>query len=251
MAIGMALLVLPLGAQVMTEVPVAERPVGRVMDEGRVFDLEPERLAAVEKRLAAVAETTGYEVNLAVFDTLIGATLKDQTARLQRKWIGSSGGVVLVYEADSGRFELGWEAPPEVKLEDGERIPLVRDTDLPPHEILDVISRLRAFDPGDGDSLTRIESLIGLLADEVETALSGEDEVEARRQNVRVIVLGIGLLAVIALLALLAAAWIRRSDRRAGQALVFPKVSVGMRLGAPYGGGKCGSRSFEGLSRKP
>jgi len=27
---------------------------------------------------------------------------------------------------------------------------------------------------------------------------------------------------------------------------VFPKVNVGMRLGAPYGGGKISSRSFGG-----
>jgi hypothetical protein len=39
-------------------------------------------------------------------------------------------------------------------------------------------------------------------------------------------------------------AGLNRAEARSLVRYVFPKVSVGTRLGAPYGGGKISSRSF-------
>ena len=60
----------------------------------------------------------------------------------------------------------------------------------------------------------------------------------------RMIVLAIGLLAGTGLLALLVVAGLKRAESKAQERYVFPQVNVGMRLGAPYGGGKISSRSF-------
>lgn len=240
------LAVVPLAAQSFDEVPLPAEPEGAVLDDGRVFALEPERLAKLEERLARLRQETGFEVKVAIFDTLIGTTLRDQTARLQGGWIGPAKGVVLVFEADSGRFEVGWEAPRELNLEGEPSIPVIPEEHLEPHEMIEVLGRLREAGVGKDDPADRVVGVVERFASEL-------DKVQARRanpnakRNLRVVFLGIGLLAGVALMSLLAAAWIRRADRREGEALVFPKVSVGMRLGAPFGGGKIGSRRFGGM----
>ena len=63
------------------------------------------------------------------------------------------------------------------------------------------------------------------------------------------IILAVGLLAGTGLVALLVVAGLKRAESKALERFVFPKIGVGMRLGAPYGGGKVSSRSFR--SRAP
>jgi hypothetical protein len=58
------------------------------------------------------------------------------------------------------------------------------------------------------------------------------------------IVLAIGLISVAGLVSLLVVAGLRRAEARSLERYVFPKIAVGGRLGAPYGGGKVSSRSF-------
>lgn len=238
----------PLAAQRFDEVPLPAEPEGAILDDGRVFVHEPERLEKLEKRLAALRNETGFEVKVAVFDTLIGTTLGDQTARLQGDWIGPAKGVVMVFEADSGRFEIGWEAPRELNPEGSGAIPVIPEESLEPHEMIEVLGRLREGDAGAGDPADRVEATINLFARELDKVFARRGQSHSKR-NLQVVILGVGLLAAVALMSLLAAAWIRRVDRREGDALVFPKVSVGMRLGAPFGGGKIGSRRFGGLPK--
>jgi pyruvate dehydrogenase E1 component beta subunit len=53
----------------------------------------------------------------------------------------------------------------------------------------------------------------------------------------RMTLLAIGLIAAAGLVALLVVAGLKRAEAKALERFVFPKVSVGTRLGAPYGGG--------------
>lgn len=91
------------------------------------------------------------------------------------------------------------------------------------------------------------ETLIHTFTSGIDQAFKEVDEAEPDRWNVRVLMLGTGLMAGMLLIGLLVGAWIRRSDRKVTERLVFPEVTVGMRLGAPCGGGKISSRSFDVL----
>ena len=60
----------------------------------------------------------------------------------------------------------------------------------------------------------------------------------------RLILLAVGFGAAIGLISLLVVAGLKRAEAKALERFVFPKATVGIRLGAPFGGGKVSSRSF-------
>ena len=73
------------------------------------------------------------------------------------------------------------------------------------------------------------------------------DEQAARPEGAtkgRTVLLAIGLIAAAGLVALFVVAGLKRAEAKSLERYVFPKISVGTRLGAPYGGGKISSRSF-------
>ena len=80
---GLSALILLLGvsgAQEL-EIPVPPRPDSGVFDEARLFDSESERLEAIEKRVQALRETSGFSVHLAFVDSLIGRTAFEESLR--------------------------------------------------------------------------------------------------------------------------------------------------------------------------
>lgn len=245
------ILVIPLVGQDLEEVvPIPPAPKGHILDDARLFKLQPEVLEGLSKRLTEISERTGYEVYAAIFDSLIATSAKEQSRVLQEAWIGENPGVVLVFESDSSVYEIGWSRTPDAVTESGQKVPLLAESDLAPQDQVRIFNVLSGMKTDKKGSMESAAKLITVFSDEIDQAFKDVEAVEPARWNARVLMLGTGLLAGMLLIGLLIGAWIRRSDRKVTERLVFPKVTVGMRLGAQCGGGKISSRSFDVLPRE-
>lgn len=239
---GLSALILLLGvsgAQEM-ELPVAPRPESGVFDEARLFDSEPERLKAIEQRVQKLRETSGFSVHVAFVDSLIGRTVFEESLRLRDSWLGGDPGLVLVYEADSGKWEISWSER-SIRAE-GLELPASGPSEVGPGKRVAIMSRLKALPDPAVRSREDAERLVDTLLSSLEGAT-----VELplpRRHFGRLILLGVGLAAALLLLAMLIAASVRRADRQAEDRLYFPELEVGERLKAPRGGGVVSSRTF-------
>lgn len=255
------------------EFPVPPAPENRVLDEARLFAREPQRLAVISETLAMLEAKHGYRFYVAIYNVLIGRTLKDQTELLQGKWLGQQAGMVLVIEADSFKFRFGQRPLEEEKLEPGNTVVRSSPADFAPIELermigeieeslraartanaLDADAKVEVLSKGDGefDASPARPFDRQLFAENLSTGLAGRIAAELEQRAAapvggtrsRMVVLAIGLLAFTGLLALLVVAGLKRAEAKARERFVFPKVAVGVRLGAPYGGGKVSSRSF-------
>ena len=240
-------LALPLVAQDINELPPPPAPEGRILDDARLFTLEPQLLESLSKRLTSISDRTGYEVYVAIFDSLITSDVKEQSRVLQDEWIGDRPGVVLVLESDSSVYELSWNRTPDAVTESGQKVPVLAESDLPPQEQVRILNELSGLRSAEKGSMRSAEMLVTTFANGIDQAFKEVDAAEPERWNVRVLMLGTGLLAAMLLTGLLIGTVIRRWDRKVTERLVFPDVTVGMRLGAQSGGGKISSRSFDVL----
>lgn len=239
---GLLTLILLLGVSGAQEIgiPVPPRPEGGVLDEARLFESVPERREALEQRVRALRESSGFRAHLVFVDSLIGRTVFEESLRLRDAWLGEEPGLVLVYEVDSGKWEINW-TDRSIRAE-GLELPASGPSEVGPRKRVAIMSRLKALPEPAVRSREDAERLVGTLL----TSLEGAT-VElplARRHFGRLILLGVGLAASLLLLAMLIAASVRRADRRAEDRLYFPEIEVGERLKAPRGGGVVSSRIF-------
>ena len=112
------------------EFPIPPAPENHVLDEARLFARDPQRLAVISETLALLEARHGYRLYVAIYNVLIGRTLKDQAEALQGKWLGEQAGMVLVIEADSFKFRFGQLPPEEEKIEPGNTVVRSRPTDF-------------------------------------------------------------------------------------------------------------------------
>jgi hypothetical protein len=227
------------------ENPIPPAPANLVLDEARVFARDPQRLAVVSETLGILEDRHGYRLYLATYSTLIGRSLKDQAALLEAKWLAGQPGMVLVLEVDSYKFQFGQAPPLKDEIEPGKVIERIRPTDFSFVELEHIISELDApLKAATADRAAFAETLSTGLAAKLSITLDQRAAAPVGNTRGRMVILAIGLLAVTGLLALLAVAGLKRAEARSRDRLVFPKAAVGIRLGAPYGGGKVSSRHF-------
>ena len=240
----LGLMVAPATAQIPEEMELPVEPSGCVLDDARLFSLEPERLDALSKQVAAVSERTGFEVKVAIFNTLIGVEREELAHALEVEWLTDGPGAVLLIESDGGQWDVAWVAPPVITAMDGGMMPQLLDNDLPQTDRVLLENRMQDLPPMETGSLDGAERLVTTFLDGIEASIIRPNERAEQGDPIRLIVLGIGLLAAFALATLLLVTLLRRFDRQVKERFVFPDVRVGMRLGAPFGGGKISSRSF-------
>ena len=241
-------LVSSLAAQEIDVLAVPPAPEGRILDDARLFSLEPQVLERLSTRLSRISERTGYEVYVAIFDSLISSDVREQSVILRDEWIGERPGVMLVLESDSSIYELSWSRTPDKLMGSGEMVPMLSESDLPPQEEVRIINALSNMQTEQDSSTRSAELLITTFSEGIDVAFKKVEASEPGRWNVRVLMLGTGLLAGMLLIGFLIGAVIRRWDRKVEERLVFPEVTVGVRPGAQCGGGKISSRSFDVLS---
>lgn len=222
------------------ELPVPPRPADGFFDQARLFEGAPESRAAITSRLADHFEKTGFRVEVAVVDSLIGRTVFDEAQRLRDGWLAGDAGLVLVYEADSGDWEIGW-SDRSIRSE-GRELPAVGPSEVGPQQRVAIMSRLGALPKPGLRSREDAERLIGTLMGALEEQAAGA--VKPQRHLGRLLLLGVGLAAGLLLIGMLIAAGVRRADRQAEDRLYFPDIEVAERLKAPRGGGVVSSRSF-------
>jgi hypothetical protein len=239
------LLAVPALAQDADGLEVPPAPQNLILDEARLFSRQPERLQAIATALAALEEKHGYRLYFAVYDTLIGHSLEEQATTLREKWLGDQPGAVLVLEADSFLYLLGQAPPLEQEIEPGKKVQRDRPTDLSPIDQGNIKLNLEpVLVPVGRDRQAFAETLGTGFAREIGTLLDQRAAIPAGAGRSRMVLLAIGLLAVVGLVALLVVAALKRVEARSKERYVFPKVGVGLRLGAPYGGGKVSTREF-------
>lgn len=228
-----------LGAQELG-VAVPPAPRGGVLDDARLFATVPEQREAIAGRLREFRERTGFTVEVALVDLLIGRSVFAESQQLRDAWLDEGPGLVLVLEVDSGRWEIGWSE--RTIRAGGSEMPAVGPSEVEPQERVLIMNRLRSLpEPG----VRSIEDAVGLvdaLMRELEATVGSVEPPVPHRGRLLLLALGLG--SGLLLLALLIAAAVRRADRRAMDQLYFPSIEVGERLKAPRGGGKVSSRTF-------
>ena len=223
-----------------------------MLDQARVFARQPERLEAMSARLAGLAERHGMEVRVALFDSLIGSSASEQAQWLRDAWLTEGPGVVLVVECDSGRYDLSWTETAEVTSETGESMPLVSEGDLSAGDRLRVEQSLAGIERAGTNRGDGAEALVNALAESIDRRFVRASLPPDPSRMLKLFAVGTGLLAAMLLVGMLVAALMRRGERPRDAGRYFPKVTVGMRLGAPCGGGKVSARTFGAAPpRKP
>ncbi|WP_035609331.1 hypothetical protein [Haloferula sp. BvORR071] len=231
------------------EIVVPPAPENLVLDTGRVFAREPEKLKAVAAALGALQDKHGYRLYFVVYDSLIGRTLEQQAAALQAKWLGEQPGMILVLESDSFSWRYGQAPPKEEELEPGNIVKRNRPTELSVFELKQIEGELeQSLLAVSKDRQAFAETLGTGVASGIGKLLDQRAAAPASSSRTRTALLSIGLIAVAGLVSLLVVAVLKRAEAKARERYVFPKVGVAMRLGAPYGGGKVSARDFGGRS---
>lgn len=215
-------------------------PGGGVLDEARLFATAPERREALAERLREFRGRTGFTVEVALVDTLMGRSVFAESQRLRDAWLDGKPGLVLVLEVDSGRWEIGWS---ERSIHaGGSEMPAVGPSEVAPQERVLIMNRLRSLPEPQVRSINDALMLMDVLMKELEASVGASDPPLPRLGRLLLLALGLG--SALLLVAMLIAAAVRGADRRAMDRLYFPGIDVGERLKAPRGGGKVSSRTF-------
>lgn len=219
-------------------------PVDRLHDESRVLVRDEERRRAIVDALADLEAKHGFRLYFVIYDSLYGRSVNERARQLQDAWLRDQAGMILVLESDSRTFRFGLPPPPQREIEPGTKLEVPGATDLSQLDLSTVVRGLEGSLKTAGDGGEFALRLGTGIAGGVSTVF---DERAARPETAdkgRMILLAIGLFAVAGLVALLVVAGLKRAEARSLERYVFPKISVGIRLGAPYGGGKISSRNF-------
>lgn len=221
----MSALLLPVAAA-----PLPHRPDSGLSDEGQV--LTPEEADAIQAALAQ-ARRQGLEFFVATFPELEpDISLKEHTEALHATWCQGGYGVVLAMNAATGECRI-FSQPPEHDLAFAQTIAELS------HEAAAAVKEL----PTPGARLTgMVEYLAPRLKVQPPPSASFFSSWELQEW---LLVVGLSTAG----LAFLLVAWHNRRAARSVAAappppLYFPEVTVGTRLGAPFGGGVIARMNF-------
>lgn len=219
-------------------------PEDRILDESRVLSRDPGRKQAIAAALAALETKHGFRMYFVLYDSLYGRDVAERARLLRQAWLGEQPGMVLLLETDSRTFRIDRPPARQREVEPGTRLDIPEATDLSSMDIAEVLRKLEGSRMTARDGAEFAERLGVGVATGVSSVF---DERAARPEGStkgRMALLATGVIAMAGLVALLVVAGLKRAEARSLERYVFPKVTVGTRLGAPYGGGKVSSRSF-------
>jgi hypothetical protein len=235
----------PLFAQEEEEEFIAPPPpADGILDEARILSRDTDRHRAIAEAISQLQEKYKFHLYYALYDSLIGSNAGTQAVRLQKAWLGDQPGIVIVLETDSGIFRFGQVAPKQQEIEPGKNLELAEPLTFSSFELTELVRSMEDSLKSAADRSDYAEKLGIGTAQGISTLLEQREAAPGGDTHVRMVVLAIGLLAATGLLALLVVAGLKRAEAKSQERYVFPKVNVGMRLGAPFGGGKVSSRSF-------
>lgn len=221
-------------------------PADGILDEARILARDPARHRAIAEALGDLESKHGFRMYFVLYDSLISSSARERAKVLQEAWLGEKPGIVLVLETDRGTFNFGQANPKQEQIAPGQHLERPDPKSISAFALADVI---RELEPQLKEARDRGEFSEKLGIGVAQGILRSLDERAAETPGgtrVRMVVLAIGLLAGTGLIALLVVAGLKRAESKSQERYLFPKVQVGTRLGAPYGGGKVSSRNFGG-----
>lgn len=219
-------------------------PDDQVLDESRVLSRDPGREETIAAALAALEAKHGFRMYFVLYDSLYGRDVGERARLLRQAWLGDRPGMVLLLETDSRTFRIDRPTARQREVEPGTRLEIPEATDLSSMDLSETLRKMEgslktARDGGEYAERLGLGMAAGVSAVFDERSARPEGSTKGR-----MVLLAIGVIAVAGLIALLVVAGLKRAEARSLERYVFPKISVGTRLGAPYGGGKVSSRSF-------
>jgi hypothetical protein len=222
------------------------RPADGILDEARMFARSPERHQAVASALAALQEKHGFPFYYVLYNSLYGRSLDDRAHALQQAWLGESPGIVLVLETDSKQFRVGQGATKQdkVPVQSGAALPVTGPKELAPSDLGTIMRGMEGSLLQAPSTEEYSERLATGMATGISKVLDERVAAPEGTTKSRLVLLAVGFGAAVGLISLLVVAGLKRAEAKALERFVFPKATVGTRLGAPFGGGKVSSRSF-------
>jgi uncharacterized membrane protein YgcG len=223
-------------------------PASYVLDEADLFRHDTASLRRISERLAGFDTRHRMPIYLVVYAGLIGTTAAQRAVDLHKAWLGERYGFVLVFDSDSGDLGLGRPFEPDRAVAN-EAARAAATGRIPSYELLEIMLRVNERMESAADRVQHLDRMTNGIVNEFEACLERLEAPASRAERLRFGLIVVGVIAGIALVALVATRWWSQAEAHAGRAYRFPSVLVGQRLGAPYGGGRVSSRQFRETGR--
>lgn len=225
------------------DIPMAEDrieapPHAGVADHVGLVHRNPALLAKLTADIRQLREEHGFQLYVVLESVLVSGNAQSMATRLQRHWLPRGDGMVLVFEMDTRVLGIGQGL--EQNMDPATNSP----AQVPSYETMAILTKAGA----DLDR-TSAETMLETFVTSVVTGCNDYFRRKATPvpdgRSVRMGLIIVGGAAALALIGLLAALLVKRSDRRGGgKCFFFPETETAERLGAPYGGGEVSSRQF-------
>jgi hypothetical protein len=217
-------------------------PASRILDEAGVLDLYSEQAAIISARLKKLEAQHGLPTYLVIYSSLVTRDVADRPRELYDAWIGARHeGVVLVCEIDSRQLEIAFPLDRESSFSPEEAVM----TRFPDHRLVPLIRAINLEvkeTRGVKDKVEFLDRLTATLVQELDVLLFVEEEMSDTGLFIGVtLILG----TLIGLLGYFGHRFVTRAEIKSHEQFYFPEVEVGSRLGAPYGGARVNTLSFQ------
>lgn len=222
-------------AQALNELPPP--PLTGLSDDGAMLGKNSSAQQQIIGQLRKLEANHGYRLYVILERSLIGTSPSVLAADLQQKWMPRGGGLVIVFESDTGKigFGRGFDASEGI-MEGAEGIPA--------YSLVEIISKSLQASEGIEVPELFIQKFVGEIAENLQEYLRKKEAPAKGGRSLRLALATIGALSLLALGGMIVGWMIGKSERKQGRVLKFPEMDTPERLGAPYGGGGGGSSYF-------
>lgn len=217
-----------------TEAP----PADGLVDRAGLGHRNPELVARMREDIRQLRDDHAFRLYIVLESVLVSGNPQLLANSLRRSWVPKGDGLVLVFEMDTRSLGIGQSFEQEV---DPTKAPAGQ---VPSYETNGILENARAgVDPASAE--TMLATFVTRVTEGYNGYFLRKDAPVSGERSVKMGLIIIGGASALALLGLMAALLVRRSDDRGGgRCFYFPEVQVSERLGAPYGGGEVSSRQF-------
>jgi hypothetical protein len=212
-------------------------PAERLIDRAGLFTRHPEAARRITAMLGELEANHGFKLYLVVESVMISGTPPELAAQLQQGWLPEADGFVIVYEMTSHSIGIGRGMEGETDLGLEGRVPS--------HEMVRLLYGLAGENPADQSPEAYLESLTSTLVAALDDYFTRRKAPGNPGRNLRLGMIGAGILAILALVAMAVIWLMRRSEEETSRVYHFPEVDLPERLGAPAGGGAVTARRFD------
>lgn len=224
-------------------------PEDQVLDVAGVFAEHPEIFSEVVQGLSAMKRDHNYPVYLVIYHHVLDSSLRERADELYESWLGELGrGMVIVYQLDPVAYgdnpALAYNKGDGFDFDVGDQ-----SNPIPERDIAAMLSKIMPQLNGKGESQAiRLKSFVMSFGEEITRYHDIPVATWLDSENLTMIVVFSGFVILIPLIGILVRQLLLASSIRSNEKYYFPDVQVGLRLGAPYGGGWVSEKSFSQVS---